>query len=395
MIKRALFRDLDVNVMNLGKVLEEVRRKEITGFLRIVYWSKDEYLMFNRGTPYLGVSFEMGGGRKTFQPTEFRIDKREGTASLFESTVDDLVGIIESRHDLSHHGSLVLFPYGTVVQEPVSVSFLDINREFLLAQRSHLNGYVALYTEDTLFGMVVFQEGFPVAVFGGDGSFGDRAVTYINANLIPARSYMSMYSLEPELLSFVYSTHSDNVIEIEANFSTYEEAKSFVSEGRRNAIVVVEAEGMFRFDMFFRGQHIDRLVKDKGVFITSPEDEERLSTKIENLPDRSVFLYELHIEDNPRRMSIVIENTWKDSLEVEENVDIQFIDEIKRNFIRCLGPVGRLLWNMILTDLGLDESSINRNQLRILVERLRREIPEEVLAREFTTKVNILLQDIL
>ena len=395
MIKRVLFKDLDVNVMNVGKVYDEVRRKEVTGFLKVVYWSKDDYLLFYRGNPYKVVTFNSDGSRSISEADKFSVDRKEGTATLVETTVDDLVGIIEDRNNISHDGSLVFFPYGLPVQEPVSISFLDINKEFLLAQRSHLDGYVALYSDEQLFGTVVFQGGFPVAVFGGDGSFGEKAITYINANLIPARSFMSMYTLEPELLSFVYSMHSDNVIQVEKGFETYEEAEAFVKEERKNAVVVTAGEGIYRYDMFFMGQPIDRLLKEKGVFVSEEMGKDKLISKVENLPDRTITVYDVSIIEKPRPIEVVIEGVEEEVVVSDNEVPLDRVLEIKSAYIKEMGPVGKLLWDKTLNELGFKESSMTANHLRIVVEKLRKEIPEESAAKEFLSQVENILPDII
>ncbi len=395
MIKRVLFKDLDVNVMNISKVYDEVRRKEVTGFLRIVYWSKDDYLLFNRGTPYKVVTFKADGSRSVSDAEKFVVEKKEGTATLVETTIDDLVGIVEDRHSLLHDGSLIFFPYGLPIQEPVSISFLDINKEFLLAQRSHLDGYVALYTEENLFGIVVFQAGFPVAVFGGDGSFGDSAITYINANLIPAKSFMSMYTLEPETLSFVYSMHSDNVREMDGEFKTYEEAEKLVVEEKKNAIVVTDGEGIHRYDMFFRGQHVDRLIKEKGVFVNAGEEKEKLATKVENLPDRTITIYDISLIEKPKPLEVIIEGVEEEVVVSDNEVPLDKVMEIKSAFIKEMGPLGKLIWEKTLNELGFKESSMSTNHLKIVVEKLRREIPEEEATREFLRQVEDILPDII
>ncbi|RLJ70265.1 hypothetical protein BCF55_0531 [Hydrogenivirga caldilitoris] len=395
MVKRVLFKDLDINVMNINKVYEEVRKKEITGFLRVVYWSKDDYLLFNKGAPYKVVTFGADGSRSLSKAENFAIESKEGTASLVETTIDDLVGIIEYRHNIQQDGSLVFFPYGLLIQEPVSISFLDINKEFLLAQRSHLDGYVALYTEETLFGIVIFQGGFPVAVFGGDGSFGDRAVTYINANLIPAKSFMSMYTLEPELLSFAYSMHSDNVRKTERNFRTYEEAEKFVAEEKRNAVIVIEGEGIHRYDMFFRGQHIDRLVKEKGLFVNDEVERGRLATKVENLPDRSIWVYDISLIEKPQPIEVVIEGVEEEVVTSDSEVPLDKVMEVKSAFIKEIGPLGKLIWEKTLNEFGFKESSMTINHIKIVVDKLKREIPEDEAAREFLRRVESILPDII
>ncbi|NPA42194.1 MAG: hypothetical protein GXO18_07980 [Aquificae bacterium] len=394
MLKRYLFKDLDTKVMSFSKVIDEIRRKNLTGFLRVVYWTRDEYLLIREGEPYKVVIFNTDGTRQSAEPDTFKLGDEDGTASLAETTVDDLVAIAEYRHNPKMDGSIIFFPHGTPIQEPISVSFLDVNREFLLAQRSHLDGYMALYSEEEIFGLVVFQGGLPVAVFAGDGSYGQPAISYINAHLIPAKSFMSMYALEPELLSFMYSMHDDNIIELDLQIKNYSEAREYISKGRRSAIVVIESEGISRYDLFFRGQLIESLVKDKGVFLQG-EDKERLSVKVENLPDRTIKLYEVSLIEKPNTIDVVIEVTSEEVVDTSPEVPLEKVTAVKSEFIRDIGPIGKLIWEKTLEEYGFKESSMNLNQLKIVVERLRKEFPEEDMSKEFMRKIEDILPDII
>jgi len=394
MIKKQLFKELDVNVLNLKNVLEEVRRKELTGFLRITYWTKDDFLLFLNGTPFKAVSLHSDGRRIVLDPESFKVENKEGTATLVETTLDDLVAFQEYRNNPAKDYSLIFFPYGTPVQEPVSVNFVDLNREFLLAQRSHLDGYMALYTEEKLLGMVVFQEGTSVAVFGGDASYGSQGIEFINSNLIPTKSYMSMYTLEQEILSFLYSMHADNVRRSETNFLNYNEAKAYVEKDKRNAVVLLEGGGIYRYDFFFRGQKLDTLIKEKGFFVQEEEEKKKLSVKVENMPDMKVEVFEFSLIERPSPIEVVIEGTSEEEVAVEGELPLDKVGEVKSAFIRELGPVGKLLWERTLEDFGFKESSMGMKQMKVLINKLVKEIPEEEARRAFLSKVRELFPDI-
>jgi hypothetical protein len=394
MLRRVAFKDLDINVLNLQNVLEDVRRRGVTGYLRVVYWDSEEYLVFVEGSPRRAVSISVDGRRLVEEPGSFTVKGKEGTATLVETTLDDLVGFFEYRHTPEKDGSLIFFPYGTLAQEPVSLNYLDVNKEISLAQRSHLTGYIALYTEEELIGMVVFSGGQPVAVFGGNGSFGEEAVAYINVNLVPSRSYMSMYVVEPEVLSFMVSMQRRNVHPVDSVFMTYQEAEQQVVGSKKDALILVESGGVFRYDLFFRGQRVERILKEKGFLVEGEEHRNRLSVKVENMPERRIRLYEITLEERMEPVGISLEVAAAPEV-VQEEVSPELVDTVRSEFVKKMGPVGKLLWNRILNEMGLREDSLTRAQLKTLIPKLRDEIPEEDARREFLEKIREVSPDMI
>ncbi len=394
MLRRTVFRGLDVNVLNLDNILREVSRRELTGYLRVVYWDKDDFLLFSGGLPFRAVTIRSDGRRLFHEVQAFRIEQRDGSATLVETSLDELVAFQEYRHSPDRDGALIFFPYGTVVQEPVSVSFLDLNRQFLLAQRSHLNGYMALYTEESLIGMVIFQGGIPVAVVGADGSFGESAVEYINSNLIPTESRMSMYAVEAELVPFLCSLRVANLSRVDSIFMTYQEAQEHVSSDRMSALILTESEGIYRYDFFFKGQHVERLLKDKG-FLVAEEERERVSLKVENLPERKIHLYRVEMVEKLSPMEVVFEGTSAAAPATDNYIPSEVVEQVKAIFVEEMGPLGRLIWERTLEVMGFREATLNGKQMKLLTERLKREIPEEEVARRFARKIKDTLPDII
>lgn len=395
MVKRILCRGLDIKVVNMGNVFEEARRRGLTGFFRATYWDRDDFLLFVEGAPLKLISVRPDGRRIASPPEGFRLEEREGTATFVECTLDDIVGFQEYYHDPARAGALLLFPFGEVVQEPTSLSFLDPNKELMLAQRSHLSGYMAFYTRDKLIGVVVFQEGNPVAVLGGDASFGPRAVDYINANLSLTNGYMSMYTLDYEILSFMYSMHPDNIRPVNATFTLFHEAKEFISSQKMNALVLMEGGGIYRFDLFFMGQQVGRLVKDKGFFVDDEETANKLAVKVENMPDRNIKVYEVSLIEKPQPVDVSIKGSPQTAAAEDIYIPADKVGEVRSLFIKELGPVGRLIWEKTLREMGFSEESMGPAQMRMLIERLKKEFPEEELADEFIEKIGEIIPDIM
>jgi hypothetical protein len=393
MQKKVLFKDIDINVLNLGNVLEEVRKKELTGYLRVVYWDSDEFLLFVNGHAKKAVTMGNQGRRILLSPENFRIKEKEGSATLVETTLDDLVAFQEYRHDPEKDGSLIFFPYGTVTQETVSLGFLDIQKEFALAERSHLDGYVTLYTDSGILGSVIFSGGKPVCVQAGNGSWGEGAVEYLNQNLNPSTTFMSMYAVEPEVLSFLYSLQPGRIKKSQQVFENYQIARQKVEESKLSAIILTESEGMYRYDLFFRGQPVERVLKEKGFIISDDEQKDRLSVKVENLPESRVHLYEVSLIEKPEQIPVSIAPSLPP--EAEEEVPSDVVANAKSEFVRMVGPVGRLIWDKIIKDSAYKETSLTKAQFRDIIDKLTKEIPEEEGRKNFIEKIRSFSPDII
>ncbi len=391
MQKKALFRDIDIKVLNLSNTLEEVRRKGLTGYLRTTYWEAEEFLLFVNGVPKRAITITSEGKRLLHTPETFRLKDKEGTASLVETTLDDLVAFQEYRHFLEEDGPIVFFPFGTMTQEPVSLNFLDINKELMLAERSHLDGYVALYTESSLIGAIIFAGGKPVSVIDTDGRRGKYAVETISRRINPPRTYMSMYAVDPELLVFLYSLGSENINKIEASPSELKEAREVITRAKLSAVVLTESEGIYRYDLFFRGQFVNKFVKDKALFVTEDSEVERLAEKVENLPEKTIHIYEIRIVERPQPLEVNISPPEEE----EEILPGEVVAQIRSDFVRMVGPVGKLIWDKQIKEMDLKESALSKNQLKQIIDKLMKEIPEEDMKEEFRESIRRVRSDIL
>jgi hypothetical protein len=69
----------------------------------------------------------------------------------------------------------------------------------------------------------------------------------------------------------------------------------------------------------------------------------------------------------------------------------EVVQKIKELFIDEIGPVGPLLWNRILRDIGLEEALIPKDMVEKLLKRLASEIPEGKHSDAFLSKVRRLV----
>ena len=315
---------------------------------------------------------------------------------MVETSLDDLVSFQTLKRYPQRDGACIFFPYGSMIQEPVLMSYLDVNKEMIMAQKSHLDGYIAIYTRESLLGIVVFSQGSPVAVFGGNGTVGKEAIEYINNFATPSKSYISVYSVDTELMPFVYSLKPSNVKRLDVHFTLYKEAQERIEGSRISGIVMLEGGGIYRYDLFFRGHHVARLVKDKGFLVTGEEDKNRLSVKIENMPESSITLYELNVTTSPSPIEIGFATQAEKAQEAGGvSIDSEAVGKIKDIFVKELGPVGKVLWGRILEELALNESGMNSMQVKVLLERLQEEMPEDSAKEEFLSRVKEALGDII
>ena len=396
MVKKYVFRDIDLSVLNLDSAFQEAKKKNITGFLKITYWSREDYVLFFEGTPFKVITVHADGRRLSYGVEKFRVEGSQGTASFVETSLDDIVGFQILKRDPQRDGASIFFPYGSLVHEPTSLNYLDVNKEVLMAQNNGLDGYIAIYTRESLLGMVVFAQGNPVKIVGGNGTFGKNALEYINTFMTPAKSYMSVYNVDTELLPFMYSLLPNNLRRVESTFNIYQEAQEYVNSSKRSAIVMLEGGGIYRYDFFFNGQHVDRLVKDKGLLIADEEEKHRLSIKIENMPESNIAVYEVIIETHPSPIEVEFASQEPAEQQVGgKKIETQDIEKVKDIFVKELGPVGKILWNRVLEELALQETEMNSMQMKLLLERLQKEMPDESAKEEFISRVKSALGDII
>ncbi len=396
MVKKFVFRDVDLGVLNLNSAFQEAKKKEITGFLKITYWSREDYVLFMEGIPFKVVTVHADGRRLSYGVEKFRVEGDQGTATLVETSLDDLVSFQALKRDPYRDGACIFFPYGSMVQEPILMSYLDVNKGILTAQKSHLDGYIAIYTRESLLGMVIFSQGSPVAVCGGNSTFGKEALEYINTFATPSKSYISVYSVDAEILPFMYSLKPGNLKKLDVHFTIYKEAKDRIERSKISGVVILEGGGIYRYDLFFRGHHVARLIKDKGMLVAGEEDKNRLSVKIENMPESSISLYEVNLTTSPSPIEVSIA-THTESVEESggASIDSEAVGKIKDIFVKELGPVGKVLWGRILDELALNEEGMNSAQAKALLERLQKEIPDEDAREEFLSRVKEALGDII
>ena len=375
MLKTYLIKDTDIALIDLKKLLDDARLRKLTGFLHVSYWDRDDFLLLHQGKPVRSVAFHQDGRTVFGDPNGFGFVSQWGTVTLAETGLDDLVGLQEAGLYVLKERGINLFPCGTPVQSDIPMTYLDIDRVFLLAKKSHVDGYAAFYTPTGLIGTVVFQGGEPVGAVGPRGSKDTSGIKGIASSVIPPKSFVTLYTLESDLIPFFLSICRGGVRYLE----TEEVPEDF------SGVVVTGARGTYRYDLFFRGAGVGTLFKERGVFIWDEGRKREISDKIDGLPgkERLVFEVDLNVELKPLEFS-------PDELKAKEEtqeVPAESVDRIKALFVREMGPVGRIIWEKILEEFHLKEGSMTLRQLSLLVDRLKEEFPEEEAKREFIVKV--------
>ncbi len=372
MIKRYIFKELDLKLLNLDKVLGEIRNKKFTGFLKIDYWDRSEILTFHEGNGLKLVKIFTDGKASLEEFKNFRIENSEGSSSLMEADIEDISSLHCFALNTSSLHCLSIFPYGTPFHDTVPVEFVNIKNELRLIREAGLYGYMAFFTPYELLGFIVLQNGEPVEIIKEKN---------IKSLLHIKDAYISIYSLEPELVQFLYSMKNAKLIN--EKFKDFKEVKEYVESEKMDAIVHTVAGNIHRYDFFFRGLKVSEIVRYSGILISEDEEREALSSKVENIPEKNIHLYSINIITDVKRVNVEELFTEKG----EREISPENLNEIKIEFIKYLGPVGKILWDKILKEMGIDEGVLYESDIRRLVDRLEREIPEEDLKKEFKERV--------
>ena len=385
MPKRAVFKGLDIQTLNLRSLLEDLRIKKFTGFLKVSYWNRDEFLLLFEGRPLRGIALSEEGKFVKFPPQDFALKDQRGSASLFEASLFEIVLLENPFWDPLKHGPLVFLPFGDTVQEDIFLGYVDLEKELLMIERSHLYGYVALYTTEEIVGMILFENGKCVGIFAGDGNSGQGAKTYISTHFLPAKTYLTAVSLEPEIVNLFHLSRRENLGFVEG----HQEGPSYFRETQKSGLVVSNASSLTEIDVFYKGSEAFSVVKEAGV-ILGGERAQEVREKIKDLPGVESRSYEFISLEPPSYTDFKLDLLSQTAGPI---LSSDKIEEVKSLYVSEIGPVGKILWEKTLEGMGLKEGGLSAKTLKLIIERLADEIPEGEARREFMNRVRSIVPE--
>ncbi len=369
-----LYRDINLDTINLDSLLRDISNRRLTGYARIVYWDTEDYIFYLEGTPKYALRvFEEGRSELLSRSGYTRLEK-SGTFSFYSTSILDLLSVLRTEREELTPFNFV--PYGDEFLPSMLIAHTSPEKVFEQAKRSHFYGYAVFFnTEDFLY-MVFLANGEPIRAY----PFTDKAITL---TLDPDNTYISLLYTEPELVYFLASMGSFGKQEAQRVRSNAE-LKLLINNlkaNRMSFLIDMPISPGFRFFAgLYSGVELFRLYrKVNDLLREEPQLKEGKSYKV------NIYSINVKTSFEPVSISFNLQREAK-TTRSGEVVKPETLRGIKQAFIEEIGPIGPLVWNKVLKDLGYTEDSITMEELRSMVNMLAKEIPDEKHAKNFEEK---------
>jgi len=384
-----LYKDLNLESVNLEEIFREIQTKSESGYLKITYWDQEDYIFYAGGKPIGGATYDRQGRKmeldylnysiRNYTSTRYGIRNYNGTLSFFR--LPTLEVLVFKYKELKFPTPYNFVSYGNEFLAPVKTTMVDPNRVLQQAKKAHLDGYIVVCDDENYRCMLFLQGGNSIAFYNGK-----RFVRKGNVRFSVKREtdYVGVYSAEPEV-SLLLSCMDTLKLGVENNFRSKEELEAIeksITSRKTTCLLDATLSNGDRFYQFFYGG-----VPIVGVLHSR---EEMVSvSRIDIKPGTENRLRVFSIDVPSETGSVNVEFVYED---MARKVYTPFVPEetvrrLKGFFIEEIGPIGSLLWNRILKSNGLDEAKLSEDDFERLVNILRDEIPDEKHKDKFIEKV--------
>ncbi len=374
-----LYKDLNLESVNLEEIFREIQNKSESGYLKITYWDQEDYIFYAGGKPIGGATYDRQGRKMVLDYLSYRIRNYNGTLSFFKlSTLEVLVF---KYKELKFPTPYNFVSYRNEFLAPVKTTMVDPNRVLQQANRSHLDGYIVVCDDENYKCMLFLQGGNSIAFYDGRQFIKKGDVRF---SVKRETDYIGVYSTEPEV-SLLLSCIDTLKLVVENNFRSKEELeaieKSITSRKTTCLLDAALSNGDRLYQFFYSGVPIVGILHSREEIISA--------SRIDIKPGTENRLRVFSIDVPSETGSVNVEFVYED---VDRKVYTPFVPEetvrkLKGFFIEEIGPIGSLLWNRILKSNGLDEVKLSEDDFEKLVNILRDEIPDEKHKDKFIEKV--------
>lgn len=374
-----LYRDLNLESVNLEEIFREIQNKSESGYLKITYWDQEDYIFCAGGKPIGGATYDRQGRKMELDYLSYRIKNNNGTLSFFR--LPTLEVLVFKYKDLKFPKPYNFVSYGDEFLAPVKTTMVDPNRVLQQAKKAHLDGYIVVCDDENYKCMLFLQGGNSIAFYDGRQFIKKGEVRF---SVKRETDYVGVYSTEPEV-SLLLSCVNTLKLHVENNFRSKEELeaieKSITSRKTTCLLDVTFSNGDRLYQFFYSGVPI--------VGILHSREEITSASTIDIKPGTENMLRVFSIDVPSETGSVDVEFVYED---VDRKVYTPSVPEdtvrrLKGFFIEEIGPIGSLLWNRILKSNGLDETKLSKDDFQKLVNILRDEIPDEKHRDKFIEKV--------
>jgi hypothetical protein len=374
-----LYKDLNLESVNLEEIFREIQNKSESGYLKITYWDQEDYIFYAGGKPIGGATYDIQGRKMTLDYLNYRIRNYNGTLSFFK--LPTLEVLVFKYKELKFPIPYNFVSYGDEFLAPVKTTMVDPNKVLQQVERSHLNGYIVIGDDENYKCMLFLQGGNSIAFYDGRQFIKKGDVRFYVKR---ETDYVGVYSTEAEVLLLLSCMDTLKPDE-EDDFRSKEELeaieKSITSRKSTCLLDATLSNGDRLYQFFYSGAFIVRILHSREELASvsridiKPGTENRLK----------VFSIDVPLEIGSVNVEFVYEDA--DRKVYTSYVPEDKVRKLKKFFIEEIGPIGSLLWNRILKSNGLDETKLGKDDFQKLVDILRDEIPDERHRDKFIEKV--------
>ena len=374
-----LYKDLNLESVNVEEIFREIQNKSESGYLKITYWDQEDYIFYAGGKPIGGATYDRQGKKMVLDYLSYRIKNNNGTLFFFRLPILEV--LVFKYKELKFPTPYNFVSYGNEFLAPVKTTMVDPNKVLQQAKRSHLDGYIVIGDDENYKCMLFLQGGNSIAFYDGRQFIKKGDVRFYVKR---ETDYVGVYSTEAEvplLLSCMDTLKPDE----EDDFRSKEELeaieKSITSRKSTCLLDATLSNGDRLYQFFYSGAFIVRILHSREELASvsridiKPGTENRLK----------VFSIDVPLEIGSVNVEFVYEDA--DRKVYTSYVPEDKVRKLKKFFIEEIGPIGSFLWNRILKSNGLDETKLGKDDFQKLVDILRDEIPDERHRDKFIEKV--------
>jgi hypothetical protein len=374
-----LYKDLNLESVNVEEIFREIQNKSESGYLKITYWDQEDYIFYAGGKPIGGATYDRQGKKMVLDYLSYRIKNNNGTLSFFRLPILEV--LVFKYKELKFPTPYNFVSYGNEFLAPVKTTMVDPNRVLQQAKKAHLDGYIVVCDDENYKCMLFLQGGNSIAFYDGKRFIKKGEVRF---SVKRETDYVGVYSTEPEV-SLLLSCMDTLKLDEEDDFRSKEKLeaieKSITSRKSTCLLDATLSNGDRFYQFFYRGVPVIGILHSREEIISAS----RIDIKPGTENRLKVFSIDVPSETGSVNVEFVYEDV--DRKAYIPSVPEDTVRRLKEFFIEEIGPIGSLLWNRILKSNGLDEAKLSEDDFEKLVNILRDEIPDEKHKDKFIEKV--------
>ncbi len=368
MQKIELYKDIKLSLVNFDEITKELKGRYFTGYFKLSYWDRIDYLFFSSGSLLRGVSVKADG--ELLEIGFPYTPEGDALLSVYQCQLMDVLSLMY-MYDMPV-GPYAFISVGRVVMRSIKLAHLD--RDSLLSNLSEekSNGLLVIHDSMRIKNMVVFERGLPVAVCSANSCVTTGRVS------VPANreDYVSFVEVSPEYVPFVASCLKGRHLEVHS-FEGLEEFRKGVSSilpvGLSAIVSIVWKSGKVYRELYHFGSLVDYFsVSEEGFQKERIQEDTYLKAYIQSFELEKVTGIDVDFSLESAK---------------DKYVDTSVVNYIRERFVDEIGPVGPLIWRKIMKENDMNENMLTLDKLRRLVKLLADEIPDESSLGVFLNKI--------